>query len=61
VFRGLLIELELKQRLLGVTAIAADAGGFGNLRDELAARDVRRVGLESPAFEREYEVYAPIR
>jgi hypothetical protein len=58
VFRGLLIEIELKQRLAGVTAIAADAGGFGNLRDELAARDIRRVGLESPAFEREYEVYA---
>lgn len=58
VFRGLLIEIELKQGLAGVTAIAADAGGFGNLRDELAARDIRRVGLESPAFEREYEVYA---
>lgn len=58
VFHGLLIEIELKQRLLGVTAIAADAGGFGNLRDELAARNIRRVGLESRAFEREYEVYA---
>ncbi len=58
VFHGLLIGIELKQRLLGVTAIAADAGGFGNLRDELARRNIRRVGLESRAFEREYEVYA---
>jgi len=58
VFHGLLIGIELKQRLLGVTAIAADAGGFGNWRDELATRNIRRVGLESPTFEREYQVYA---
>ena len=57
VFRGLLIEIELKNRLAGTTAVAADAGGFGNFRDELAARNIRRVGLESSAFEREYEVY----
>ena len=58
VFRGVLIEIELKNRLLGTTAITADAGAFGNLRDELAARNIRRVGLESAAFERDYEVYA---
>ena len=58
VFRGLLIEVALKNRLTGVTAVAADAGAFGNLRDELAARNIERVGLESAEFERAYQVYA---
>jgi hypothetical protein len=58
VFRGLLVEVDLKHKLTGVTAIAGDAGPFGNWRDELSAHDVRRVGLESAAFEREYQVYA---
>ena len=58
VFRGLLVEIGLKDRLIGTTAVTADAGAFGNLRDELAARNIRRVGLESPAFEHAYEVYA---
>src|SRR5580698_1374806 len=40
VFRGLLIEIELKNPLTGTTAVAADAGTFGNLRDELAARNI---------------------
>jgi hypothetical protein len=57
-FRGLLVEVELERHLPGVTAVAADAGPFGAWRDALTAHDVRRVGLESPAFEREYEVYA---
>ena len=58
VFRGLLIEIGLKDRLVGTTAVASNAGAFGNLLDELAARDMRRVGLESAAFEHEYQVYA---
>jgi hypothetical protein len=58
VFRGLLIEIGLSGRFLGTTAVVADAGPFGNFRRELAARSIRRVGLESPAFERDYEVYA---
>jgi hypothetical protein len=58
VFRGLLIEIELNNRLTGTTAVAADAGVFGNLLSELATGAIHRVGLESAAFEREYEVYA---
>jgi len=58
VFHGLLAEVTLKNRLLGVTAIAADAGALGNLADELASRGVRRAALEDPVFERDYEVYA---
>ncbi|HVN01907.1 MAG TPA: DUF3137 domain-containing protein [Caulobacteraceae bacterium] len=58
VFRGLLVELTLNNRLTGTTAIAADAGALGNLLDQASGRDIRRVGLESRAFEREYEVYA---
>jgi hypothetical protein len=56
-FRGLLIEIELQRGLAGTTAIASDAGAAGNFRDELVARNIQRVGLESPAFERLYEVY----
>jgi len=58
VFHGLLIELELHNRLTGVTALSADAGALGNLRDALATPHLERVGLESAEFEREYEVYA---
>ena len=50
VFDGLLIKIELKNRLAGTTAIASDAGAFGNLRDELAARNIRQVGAGEPRF-----------
>ncbi|HEY2708455.1 MAG TPA: DUF3137 domain-containing protein [Caulobacteraceae bacterium] len=57
VFQGLLIEVTLKNRLSGTTAIAADAGALGNLLHEMAARKIERVGLESAKFEKDYEVY----
>jgi hypothetical protein len=58
VFHGLLVEIELSGRLEGTTAVVANAGPFENFRRELAARSIRRVGLESRAFESEFEVYA---
>jgi hypothetical protein len=58
VFRGLLFDMDLTQRLSGVTVVAADEGAFGNLKTALMMQDFRRVGLESPVFERDYEVYA---
>jgi hypothetical protein len=58
VFRGLFVQVELKNRLTGTTVITADAGALGNFLDRLGASDIQRVGLESSEFEREFEVYA---
>ena len=58
VFDGLLTEVTLQNRLLGVTAIAKDAGALGNLIEATRASGFRRVGLEDPAFERDYEVWS---
>ena len=56
-FDGLLITVELPRHLTGVTAVIADNGTLGNLKDRFEGEGRRRVGLEDPAFEKAYEVY----
>jgi hypothetical protein len=56
-FDGLLITVELPRHLNGVTAVVADNGTLGNLKDRFECEGRKRVGLEDPAFEKAYEVY----
>lgn len=57
IFNGLLTQIDLPRRLSGTTAVIADDGLFGNLRDRLGARGRERVRIEDPRFEKAYEVY----
>jgi hypothetical protein len=57
VFDGLLTEVTLPRGLRGVTAVIADSGMFGNLRDRFQSAGCERVRLEDPRFEKAYEVY----
>lgn len=54
VFDGLFTRITLARTLSGMTAVVADAGLFGNLRDAFGGD---RVRLEDPAFERIYQVF----
>jgi hypothetical protein len=56
-FDGLLITVQLPRHLSGVTAVIADNGALGNLKDRFECEGRSRVGLEDPAFEKAYEVY----
>lgn len=56
-FDGLVVILDLKRDTGGVTAVVADGGSFGNLRDRMTANGRKRVALEDPVFEKIYEVY----
>lgn len=56
-FDGLLVEVEMPRRLSGTTAIVADAGLLGTLREWLPGNGRRRVRLEDPDFERRYQVW----
>lgn len=54
VFSGLLTRITLPRTRVGTTAVVADAGMLGNLRDAFGGD---RVRLEDPAFERVYQVF----
>ncbi len=57
VFDGLLTTIDLPRGLRGITAVIADNGVLGNLRDRFESDGRSRVSLEDPAFEKVYEVY----
>lgn len=57
VFDGLIVSLELNRSTGAVTAVIADGGAFGNLRDRMTDNGRKRVALEDPVFEKVYEVY----
>jgi hypothetical protein len=57
VFDGLLAEVALPRNLSGVTAVIADGGVFGGLRNLVRRGANDRVRLEDPVFEQRYEVY----
>jgi hypothetical protein len=57
VFDGLLAEVALPRNLSGVTAVIADGGVFGGLRNLFGGGADDRVRLEDPVFEQRYEVY----
>lgn len=54
VFDGLFTRITLPRTLSGTTAVVADGGTFGNLRDAFGGD---RVRLEDSAFERAYQVF----
>lgn len=56
-FDGLLTRIELPRKLSGTTAIVADKGTVGNVRERIGMRGRERVHLEDPRFEAVYEVY----
>lgn len=47
----------LPRTLSGTTAVIADGGLFGNLRDSLSKERRERVRLEGPRFESVYQVW----
>ena len=58
-FVGLFVEVSLKNRLSGSTAIGPQAQGWLDyLREAMGPHELRRVGLEDPEFERDYEVWS---
>jgi hypothetical protein len=56
-FDGLLTTVKLPRHLAGTTAVIADNGLLGNLRDRFGAEGREHVRVEDPAFEKAYEVY----
>jgi len=57
VFNGLLISAASPRAFHGRTLVTADSGKLGNLLGGLFRKD-ERITLESPDFERDFEVYA---
>jgi hypothetical protein len=57
VFNGLLIDAASPRSFQGRTLVTADSGKIGNLLGGLFRKD-ERVTLESPEFEKHFEVYA---
>ena len=57
VFNGLLIDAAAPRSFQGRTLVTHDSGKLGNLLGGLFRKD-ERVTLESPDFERDFEVYA---
>lgn len=57
IFDGLLVEIALRRRLAGITAVVADAGAYGNFRDWLTRSGRERIRLEDPRFESIYQVW----
>lgn len=57
VFNGLLIDSASPRAFQGRTLVTYDSGKIGNLLGGLFRKD-ERVTLESPDFERDFEVYA---
>jgi hypothetical protein len=49
--------VKLPRHLAGTTAVIADNGLLGNLRDRFGAEGREHVRVEDPAFEKAYEVY----
>jgi hypothetical protein len=56
-FDGLLLEVDLPRQLRGTTAVVADNGMFGNLRDWAQRGEHQRVRVEHPRFESVYQVW----
>jgi hypothetical protein len=57
VFRGLLVVCDFDRRFQGMTVVTKDRTLLGNFFGKLT-RDGDRVALESPDFEKLYEVYS---
>lgn len=57
VFDGLIAQVTLPRGLTGVTAVVADDGLSGTLRDWLASGPRQRVRVEDPEFEAAWQVY----
>ena len=57
-FDGLLARVQLPRNLAGTTAIVGDNGVIGALEDRFRKKGRQRVRLESPAFEKIFDVYA---
>ncbi len=56
VFSGQILRLAFPRKFLGVTIVRRDAGVF-NVFGEDKKRNLKRVGLEDPKFEKIFEVY----
>ena len=54
VFRGQIVRLKFPRDFLGVTVVRRDAGIFNGL---LGGRNLQRIGLEDPKFEKAFEVF----
>jgi hypothetical protein len=57
IFDGLLMKVRLPRKLSGTTAVIADNGVLGNLRDRFEGGGSARVRVEDPLFEKLYKVY----
>jgi hypothetical protein len=55
VFRGQLVRFGFPKRFLGITMVLRDAGLFNFMQS--AGSDLKRARLESPDFEKAFEVY----
>lgn len=57
VFNGLIAQVTLPRGLTGTTAVIADEGMAGTVRDWFARSDRQRVRVEDPEFEAAWQVY----
>ncbi|QXQ05737.1 DUF3137 domain-containing protein [Sphingosinicellaceae bacterium] len=57
VFNGLIAQIDLPRGLSGDTAIIADEGMAGTVRDWMMRGDRQRVRVEDPEFEAAWQVY----
>jgi hypothetical protein len=62
VFRGALIRIAFPRTIEGVTLVTRDQGIFnalqGWMKTSFSGKNLERVGLVDPAFEKQFEVYA---
>lgn len=62
VFRGALIRVAFPRTIEGVTLVTRDLGLFnalnGWVKESFSGKNLERVGLVDPAFEKQFEVYA---
>ena len=57
VFDGLLVELVLPRHLSGTTAVVADQGALGNLKQRFRAGALRHIDIDDSAFVQRFQVY----
>lgn len=60
VFRGVLIRIDFPRTVEGVTLVTRDQGWFNGLQamaKSFGGRELERIGLVDPEFERAFEVY----
>lgn len=58
VFKGLVLDLELKKNFTGKTLLCKDAGSIGNFFTGKDFKGLKRVELEDPQFESLFQVFS---